>query len=132
MSIDQISLKAPKRMRLGKYVTCSPVAPHDVRRARDRQDWLFLAERVAACTVTINARHRRLLYRNAHGLFLQDIKMGACGCSRQHWHARLLSAVQADRKVAEKARRAQLATTNRENRLASKRALASGAFSLEL
>jgi hypothetical protein len=132
MTEDPSHMKNPKRILLSGYVTCGLVAQRDVRLARDRQDWRLIAERFAACPVERNARHSRTLYRNSHGTFLREKALGTCNCSRQHWQARLLTDVQQERKATEKARRAREAATNRENRLASKRALATGAFSLEL
>jgi hypothetical protein len=129
---DPSHMKDPKRILLSGYVTCGLVAQRDVRRARDGQDWLLIAERFAPCPMERNARHSRTLYRNSHGTFLREKAFGACDCSRQHWHAKLLTVVQQERQAAGKARRALQAATNRENRLASKRALATGAFCLEL
>jgi hypothetical protein len=72
------------------------------------------------------------MYRNCHGIFLKEQVWGGCNCSRKHWHVRLLSEVQKERREAERKDREEMKAINKANWLAMRRTLESGAFSLGL
>ena len=124
-------MKNPKRIRIAEYVTCGPVAQKDVRKARDRQGWSFIAERMVACPANPPLKHHRVLYKNDHGIFLKEQVCGGCNCSREHWHVRLLADVQLERKAAEMAKR-EMKVIDKANGILYKRVLESGAFTLGL
>ena len=125
-------MKEPKRILIAGYVTRGLVAQKDVRIARDDKDWVFIAERWADCPVNSQVRHHRTWYRNCHGLFLKEKTHGGCNCSRKHWHVLPLAEAQKLKKAADKAKWEEEKVLRKENRLAFKRTMASGAFSLGL